>query len=205
MLLITRIKKNPEVRREELIDATFDLFCSVGYKKTMITDIVKKVGVASGTFYYYFPSKEAILYEIFNRAITQMITTFKTEIYQLSALHKLELCIKNFFLPHPVGAVIDKLKEENQLELISKIWNKIQNIFNPLLIEIFKQGNQEKTMNVIYLNETIPFFWSVVNCLLAAAPPNKDPQIFAKKLFITSSALERILGIKEGLFDLSII
>lgn len=204
-VIITRIKKNPEIRREELIDAAFELFCSAGYEKTLIIDIVKKVRVAKGTFYYYFPSKEAILFAIINRYISQMITTFKNEIHHLSALNKLQLFIKNFFLPHQAGIIFEKLKEENQFELISGLWHQTQSIFSPLLMEIIQQGNHEQTMHVIYLNETIPFFWNIFDCLLFSAHSKEDSQILTKKVFIATSALERILGIKEGLLELPII
>ncbi|MFB6466448.1 TetR/AcrR family transcriptional regulator [Cytobacillus sp. Hz8] len=40
------------------------LFSTNGYHKTKISDIVREAGVAQGTFYWYFPSKEAIALEI---------------------------------------------------------------------------------------------------------------------------------------------
>ncbi|MGJ7911080.1 TetR/AcrR family transcriptional regulator [Neobacillus sp. LXY-1] len=40
------------------------LFSKNGYHKTKISDIVREAGVAQGTFYWYFPSKEAIALEI---------------------------------------------------------------------------------------------------------------------------------------------
>lgn len=171
----------------------------------MVIDIVKKVGIAKGTFYHYFPTKEAILHAIITRHMTHAITTLKNEICHLPALHQLQLYIKSFFLPHPVGVIFDRLQEENQWELVSELWHKIQNIFTPLLIEIIQQGEHEKAMRVSYLNETIPFFWSNLNCLLSSAHTKEDPHIFAKKLHITKSTLEQILGIKKGSLDLSAI
>ncbi|MNB75205.1 HTH-type transcriptional regulator AcrR [compost metagenome] len=56
------IKNND--RRLELLDVAVELFATQGYHKTKISDIVKKAGVAQGTFYWYFKSKEAIVLEI---------------------------------------------------------------------------------------------------------------------------------------------
>ena len=56
-----RISKDPEIRRQEIISAARELFLSQGYEKTSVEDIVRKVDVAKGLFYYYFPKKEAIL------------------------------------------------------------------------------------------------------------------------------------------------
>ncbi|MGE7879030.1 TetR/AcrR family transcriptional regulator [Peribacillus muralis] len=40
------------------------LFASLGYHKTKISDIVREAGIAQGTFYWHFKSKEAIALEI---------------------------------------------------------------------------------------------------------------------------------------------
>ena len=62
-----RITKEPEVRRQEIIDTALQLFGEKGYEKTSITDIAKAIGVAQGLCYRYFPSKEAL----FDSAIEQ--------------------------------------------------------------------------------------------------------------------------------------
>ena len=62
-----RITKEPEVRKQEIIDTALRLFGEKGYEKTSITDIAKAIGVAQGLCYRYFPSKEAL----FDRAIEQ--------------------------------------------------------------------------------------------------------------------------------------
>lgn len=56
-----RIVKDPEERRQEIIDTAKRLFITKGYEKTSINDILKSVGIAKGTFYYYFASKEDVL------------------------------------------------------------------------------------------------------------------------------------------------
>lgn len=62
-----RITKEPEVRKQEIIDTALKLFGEKGYEKTSITDIAKAIGVAQGLCYRYFPSKEAL----FDSAIEQ--------------------------------------------------------------------------------------------------------------------------------------
>lgn len=59
-----RITKDPAERRQELLDASLELFLEKGYEKTAIKDIVQKVGVTQGLLYYYFPSKEDIVKEL---------------------------------------------------------------------------------------------------------------------------------------------
>lgn len=71
-----RISKDPETRRQEIVDAARELFLSQGYDKTSVEDIVRKVNVAKGLFYYYFPKKEAILAAIADQFIDEVNEEF---------------------------------------------------------------------------------------------------------------------------------
>lgn len=56
-----RVTKRPEERNEELLDAAERLFAERGIDATTVEDITRAAGVAKGTFYLYFGSKEHIL------------------------------------------------------------------------------------------------------------------------------------------------
>lgn len=56
-----RTIKDGQERRRELLDTARKLFITKGYEKTSVNDILKEVGIAKGTFYYYFTSKEEML------------------------------------------------------------------------------------------------------------------------------------------------
>jgi AcrR family transcriptional regulator len=68
-----RITKAPEVRREELMDAAVRVFASKGVSRTTVSDITEKAGVAKGTFYLYFPSKEALLGALKERFVDEIL------------------------------------------------------------------------------------------------------------------------------------
>jgi AcrR family transcriptional regulator len=53
--------KEGEIRRREILVAARDLFVKKGYDHTSVNDILKIVGIAKGTFYYYFASKQEVL------------------------------------------------------------------------------------------------------------------------------------------------
>jgi len=56
-----RKRKDPSIRQSVFLDAAEELFFSKGYEQTSITDILKTVGDASpSVFYYYFSSKEEL-------------------------------------------------------------------------------------------------------------------------------------------------
>ncbi len=66
-----RISKEPDVRRQELMDIGLEFYMKGGEKGFSIKDIVNKAGVATGLFYYYFKSKEEFVDEILNDYIVK--------------------------------------------------------------------------------------------------------------------------------------
>ncbi|MCH5250603.1 MAG: helix-turn-helix transcriptional regulator, partial [Lachnospiraceae bacterium] len=54
-------KESAEERKKEILDIAEELFTTKGYDKTSTTDILERVGIARGTMYYHFKSKEEIL------------------------------------------------------------------------------------------------------------------------------------------------
>ncbi len=202
---MTRIRKDPEVRRQELMNAALEQFSSNGYEKTMVIDIVKKAGVAKGTFFYYFPTKEAILEAICMRWATELSTSFHLQNRQFTALNKLQAFVLLMFAPAPIDKLFDKLWDEKQLNLIYTTWRKqVHTIFNPLLRDVISQGNSEGTMHVDCIDETIAFFWSTLECLWEASYLDEPLEMFLTKTKLAEIVLERIFGIKEGNLPLSI-
>ena len=50
---MARPSKDPQIRINEILDATEPLFYAKGYYETAISDIAEKMGVAHGMIYYY--------------------------------------------------------------------------------------------------------------------------------------------------------
>ncbi len=48
-------------KRERLLEASLQLFRQKGYEQTRVSDITSAAGVAKGTFFNYFPTKERVL------------------------------------------------------------------------------------------------------------------------------------------------
>jgi AcrR family transcriptional regulator len=64
-----RVAKAPEERRRDLLDASAAVFSRDGLPDAKIEDITALAGVSKGTFYLYFPSKEAAAAEVWRRYI----------------------------------------------------------------------------------------------------------------------------------------
>lgn len=68
-----RISKEPDIRRQELMDIGFELYIKNGIGGFSIKDVVNQAGVATGLFYYYFKSKENFVDELLNDFIAKNI------------------------------------------------------------------------------------------------------------------------------------
>lgn len=62
-----RVVKEAVVRKNEILDAAEYLFGTKGFDKTSTNDILDRVGIARGTLYYHFESKEEILNAMIER------------------------------------------------------------------------------------------------------------------------------------------
>ncbi len=65
--------KPPEVRLDELMGAAEALFLEKGVDATTISEITEAAGVAKGTFYVYFPSKQEMLMALGERYVRQFL------------------------------------------------------------------------------------------------------------------------------------
>ena len=72
------MRKKPEERRNEILDTSEILFRTKGYTKTTINDILQTVGIAKGTFYYYFRSKQEMMDALVMRFIHNNVEITKT-------------------------------------------------------------------------------------------------------------------------------
>ncbi|WP_019910462.1 TetR/AcrR family transcriptional regulator [Paenibacillus sp. HW567] len=68
-----RTVKEAEERRNEILDAVDVLFGQKGFDGTSTNDILEKVGIARGTLYYHFKSKEDIMDALIERYNTRLI------------------------------------------------------------------------------------------------------------------------------------
>jgi AcrR family transcriptional regulator len=57
-----------DVTRQRLLRAALELFTTLGYHPTTTPQIAKKAGVAEGTIYRHFPSKQELLNELYRGA-----------------------------------------------------------------------------------------------------------------------------------------
>ncbi len=72
-------------KREAILRAAIKVFAGKGYFNSKVADIAKEAGVADGTVYLYFKSKDDILRSFFDRAMSDFISEGKRELAEIES------------------------------------------------------------------------------------------------------------------------
>jgi TetR/AcrR family transcriptional regulator, fatty acid metabolism regulator protein len=67
-------------KRQQIIDAAVRVFARNGYYKSRVLDIAHEAGIASGTIYLYFKTKDEILVTLFRDAMARWVAHARQEI-----------------------------------------------------------------------------------------------------------------------------
>jgi TetR/AcrR family fatty acid metabolism transcriptional regulator len=71
-------------KREAILRAATQVFARNGYFNSKVADIARAAGVADGTVYLYFKSKEEILHSIFDGAVEEAISEGRRELESIT-------------------------------------------------------------------------------------------------------------------------
>jgi len=71
-------------KREAILRAAIGVFAHNGYFNSKVADIAREAGVADGTVYLYFKSKEEILHSIFDRSVEEAVAEARQQLEQIS-------------------------------------------------------------------------------------------------------------------------
>ena len=68
---VSRRDSTPGPKRDAILRAAIDVFADRGYFNAQVADVARSAGVAAGTVYLYFKSKDDLLVSIFDRSMRE--------------------------------------------------------------------------------------------------------------------------------------
>ncbi|MCC2538213.1 TetR/AcrR family transcriptional regulator [Bacillus paranthracis] len=200
-----RIVKEYEERRKEILETAERLFLTKGYTKTTVNDILKEIGIAKGTFYHYFKSKEEVMDEIIMRIIKEDVAKAKV-IVSNPNIPVLEKLFRVLMEQSPKsGDVKDKMIEQfhqpNNAEMHQK--SLVQSIIHlsPILTEILEQGIEEGIFSTSYPQETIELLLSSAQVIFDDGLFQWKPEEMMRRVKAYIKMMEVSVGAKEGSFN----
>lgn len=173
-LIMPKSKKQcQEIRdtmRATILHKSLLYFARNGFSGTKISDLARNIGIAQGTIYVYFESKEDLYKEIF------AIANYEEELKKLEFLIKLPIPAKEK-MKQLSKTIIRQLKEDETFsskivlntQLILEQSNKASSIdtsyqtkLYELTEKIIKQGQKEKSVVNTSTMKLTDYYWSIV-------------------------------------------
>ncbi|TGE34834.1 TetR/AcrR family transcriptional regulator [Desulfosporosinus fructosivorans] len=199
-----RVVKDPKIRRNEILAVAGELFKNQGYVNTTVEAIIQQVGVAKGTFYYYFKSKEDILDALVHAMVDQFREDYKriADNPKLSAMDKMRQMLRgqNQSLEKE-SELMENLHRPENRELHERINIEIIIKISPVFAQVIEQGKIESVFNVENSLETIQFLLAGSQFLLESGLFMWNQEEEMKRKLSMQSIIERSLGANPGSFS----
>lgn len=153
-----RVVKEAQERKNEILDVAERLFCSKGYDNTSTNDILNEIGIARGTLYYHFKSKEDILDAMIERLTNQIVAKAATIALDdsIPVLERLTRTILSLNVDNELGEMIMEQVHRPQNALLhQKLENRLLGQVNKLITTIAEDGIRQGIMHTDYPAETV--------------------------------------------------
>ncbi len=185
----------------DFVSAARDLFEEKGFENTSVDDIVARLGVAKGLFYYYFESKETLLDLIVEQMMNEIESAIAAAMEKkgLTAIERLaELIESSTDVAHRSKTILTYFHKERNRSLHLALEKKAAALMVPALESIVLQGNEEGVFDAPYPKEAagaILFMSAGLKALSPPEPSSADIIRFNKAL---QFQIERVLGAAPG-------
>lgn len=204
MLKSTRSRKNSKglntmkgdkgkKRKQELLEIAYRLFIQKGYEKTSIDEIIKEAKIAKGTYYYYFPSKEATLEAVIDMMINKEVEKAQSVLKEPLSVPQKLVGIITALRPDPEENIIsDTLNHPENIVMHRKVNQRVIEEAVPLLSKVITEGIEQGIFNCNFIEERIRMILTMSNALF-------DTQSFTEgDIIVFIDMVEKSLGAQTG-------
>lgn len=197
-----RIVKEAEERKEEILDAAEKLFGTKGFDHTSTNDILEAVGIARGTLYYHFKSKEEILDGVIERISNRLMSDARKVIRdtELPVLERLTKAILALNVESEIGhEVMEQVHRPQNALMHQKMQQQLLDGITPLFTELVKEGVRQGICHTDYPGEVVEMTLIYANTAFdelnmeGLSQEKREQKIDG---FIYN--MERLMGMEEG-------
>jgi AcrR family transcriptional regulator len=192
-------------RKNEFLEAAQALFNEKGFENTSVDDIVQRMGVAKGLFYYYFKSKEDLLQITVERLIDEIESSVSAVMEKkgITALERFrELVMASSDVASRGKMLIAYFHQERNQAIHLSMESRSRDFLIPVMERIIEQGNQEGLFKVKYPLETATALMATMSWIKHAHPCSLTAEESVRMTVVMQDLTERLLGMQEGTFTL---
>ncbi|MEK4043452.1 TetR/AcrR family transcriptional regulator [Paenibacillus sp. FSL H8-0048] len=198
-----RVVKEAEARRNEILDAAEELFGQKGFDGTSTGDILGKVGIARGTLYYHFKSKEDIMDALIERTnatilhAAQQVAEDKS-IPVIDRILRVVMALNISSGDSSSTEIMEHIHKPQNALMHQKVQKAVIRSVPPILASIISEGIEQGIFNTPYpyeCMEMVVVYATTIfdNDMVDMTEEERMSRILA---FITN--VERLLGAVRG-------
>lgn len=196
-----RVVKDAEERKNEIMEAAEQLFAAKGFDGTSTNDILAAVGIARGTLYYHFKSKEDIMNALIERYHAQVI-----EAARVTAADKSIPVVERLFSTLTAlkitssgqQLVIKQIKKPQNALMQQKMQRVIINSVPPILAEIIEEGIEQDVFRTKYPYECVEMIVIYASILFDSDMITLTQEQTGQRINALIGNIELMLGAKSG-------
>lgn len=196
-----RVVKEAEERRNEILDAADELFAQKGFDGTSTNDILEKVGIARGTLYHHFKSKEDIMDALIERYNVRLLGAAQ-EIAVDKSIPVVERIIRVVMALNISGGSSEEIMEHIHKPQNALMHQKIQKVIingvPPILTGIIREGNEQGMFNTPYPYECMEMVVIYANTVFDDDMVTMTNEERMARMVAFICNVERLLGAESG-------
>lgn len=183
-------------RKQELLRIAYELFLSKGYESVSVDEIIAKAGIAKGTYYYYFKSKEETLEEVIDMMIAGEEAKAKAILEMpIPVPQKIVGIISSFRPDQPEQGIVTTLNQNENLLMHERVNAKVIEKAVPLLSRAAMEGIEQGIINCDYVEERVRILLILSNQIFDEGIADMST------LVVYIDIVEKLLGAKKGTMD----
>ena len=197
-----RIVKEAEERKEEILDAAEKLFAAKGFDNTSTGDILDAVGIARGTLYYHFRSKEEILDGVIQRMTDKLVGDAAAIVRkkEFPVLERLTKAIMALNVESKIGhEIMEQVHRPQNALMHQKMQATLLTGILPILTELIEEGIQQGIFHTRYPESVVEMTILYANTAFDELNVTElTRQQRERKIAGFIYNLERLMGMPEG-------
>ena len=145
-----------EKRKQELLGIAYQLFIQKGYEETSIDEIIAQANIAKGTYYYYFPSKEATLEAVIDMMIDNEVRRAREILSApIPVPQKMIGVITSLHPEQDENNIADALNKKENTVMHERVSRRIIDEAVPLLTQVVSEGIAQGIFACNYVEERV--------------------------------------------------
>jgi AcrR family transcriptional regulator len=199
---MARTVKKPQERRADIVAVARRLFATSRYDDITMNDVVTELGVAKGTLYHYFGSKEELLEAVVTDIVGQATERMRTVLHVAGGgpVERLVALIDAGRVAGDHEQILGHLHRGGNAGMHVRLLAVAIEQQAPLYAEVLQEGTAAGVFRVDLPLETAEFLLGAAQFLTDEGIAPWSPESLARRAVALPVLMERLLGAAAGTF-----